>query len=115
MQSPDLRRAKSEITRGETVGANAKGERRPKGPIAVSVSSLREFDGNRMLPYHTSSRYNSLYNRDITPHPTVSHLSNRTTNQKVAGSSPAERAPEIPRFAGKTWSSDKGPGLFPAL
>src|SRR5215218_2316421 len=24
-----------------------------------------------------------------------------TTNQKVAGSSPAERAPEIPRFAGK--------------
>jgi hypothetical protein len=38
-----------------------------------------------------------------------------TTNQKVAGSSPAERATEIPRFAGKTWSQNKGPEIIPAL
>src|SRR5215211_4241877 len=27
-----------------------------------------------------------------------------TSNPRVAGSSPAERAPEIPRFAGKIWT-----------
>ena len=35
--------------------------------------------------------------------------------EKVAGSSPAERAPEMLLFAGKTWSQSKGPGSFPAL
>src|SRR5918993_4415120 len=34
------------------------------------------------------------------PHPTVSRLKNRTTNQKVAGSSPAERATESPANRG---------------
>jgi hypothetical protein len=31
-----------------------------------------------------------------------------TTNQKVAGSSPAERATEIPRFTAQTRSEEKG-------
>src|SRR5215204_1655136 len=38
-----------------------------------------------------------------------------TTNQKVAGSSPAERATKIPRFAGKTRIYSKGLGVTPAL
>jgi hypothetical protein len=37
------------------------------------------------------------------------YLSNLTTNQKVAGSSPAERAPKSPKFAGKSWSTKQAP------
>jgi len=36
-----------------------------------------------------------------------------TTNQKAAGSSPAERATEISWFAGKMWSCSNGPGDDP--
>jgi hypothetical protein len=38
-----------------------------------------------------------------------------TTNQKAAGSSPANRAKEIPRFAGEKRSEEKGLGINPAL
>jgi hypothetical protein len=40
-------------------------------------------------------------------------LSLRT--EKVAGSSPAERTPEIPRFAVETWSGEKGLEITSAL
>ena len=46
---------------------------------------------------------------------TAANMRILTTNQKVAGSSPAERATEIPRFAGKTRIYSNGLGVTPAL
>src|SRR5215212_9865529 len=64
-------------------------------------------DGNRIPPQHAASRQtplNSGFLHRIPPHH-AQRIGLRT--EKVAGSSPAERASEILQFAGRTWAKEK--------
>jgi hypothetical protein len=66
IRTPDLRRAKSEVSVGEAVGATAEGGRSEEEPITAGVSSgLNSLDGStdggRIPPQHTSSCHNPLF------------------------------------------------------